>query len=228
MADPPFDDEGAVTIRAGLSSAERGEWEGAIRGHAGPLARHLLSDRRVQALAHSDTIRAWVDPILGTGARCVRALLFDKRPGSNWVVAWHQDTMIPVHSRPPDAIPGFGAWSVKHGVPHVRPPASVLESMVSVRLNLDPAQASNGALKVLPGSHRGGLLDAAAIESARERHQAKTLEVAAGDVVLMRPLLLHASSRSAAPTQRRVVHLEFAGTSLPEPLEWAPWTEEGA
>ena len=42
----------------------------------------------------------------------------------------------------------------------------------------------------------------------------------AGDVSLMRPLLLHASSRAVEPTHRRVLHLEFAAGPLPGGLEW--------
>ncbi len=33
------------------------------------------------------------------------------------------------------------------------------------------------------------------------------------------PLLLHASSRSTSD-RRRVLHIEFAGFSLPQPLDW--------
>jgi hypothetical protein len=36
----------------------------------------------------------------------------------------------------------------------------------------------------------------------------------------MRPLLLHASSRSVSERRRRVLHIEFAGFSLPPQLEW--------
>ena len=46
-------------------------------------------------------------------------------------------------------------------------------------------------------------------------------EAAAGDVLLMKPLLLHASSKAEAPGHRRVVHLEFARREmLAEGLRW--------
>ena len=41
-----------------------------------------------------------------------------------------------------------------------------------------------------------------------------------GGALLMRPLLIHASSACMAPKPRRVIHLEFAGESLPGGLEW--------
>ncbi len=43
----------------------------------------------------------------------------------------------------------------------------------------------------------------------------------AGDAVLMRPLVVHASPRAARPTRRRVIHLEYAALDVPAPLEWA-------
>jgi ectoine hydroxylase-related dioxygenase (phytanoyl-CoA dioxygenase family) len=46
--------------------------------------------------------------------------------------------------------------------------------------------------------------------------------MAAGDAMLMRPLLLHASRKSTSHRPRRVVHLEFAAAdALPSPLQWA-------
>jgi len=32
---------------------------------------------------------------------------------------------------------GFGPWSEKEGVPHVQPPAEILEKMVAIRVHLD-------------------------------------------------------------------------------------------
>jgi hypothetical protein len=37
--------------------------------------------------------------------------------------------------------------------------------------------------------------------------------VGAGGVVAMRPLLLHASSKSASDARRRVLHVEYAATT---------------
>jgi ectoine hydroxylase-related dioxygenase (phytanoyl-CoA dioxygenase family) len=44
----------------------------------------------------------------------------------------------------------------------------------------------------------------------------------AGDALVMRPLLLHASSPARKPDHRRVIHLEFAPANLlPAGLSWA-------
>jgi len=41
-----------------------------------------------------------------------------------------------------------------------------------------------------------------------------------GTALVMRPLLLHASSSCAIPKSRRVIHLEFASAELPHGLDW--------
>jgi hypothetical protein len=46
------------------------------------------------------------------------------------------------------------------------------------------------------------------------------VEAGKGDAILMRPLLLHASSPSEEPTHRRVLHIEYCAATLPEPLRW--------
>jgi ectoine hydroxylase-related dioxygenase (phytanoyl-CoA dioxygenase family) len=81
----------------------------------------------------------------------VRAIFFDKSSGSNWLVPWHQDLTIAVASK--CEAPGFGPWSVKDGIPHVQPPDELLKQMIALRLHLDDCDASNGALRVIPGSH---------------------------------------------------------------------------
>ena len=91
--------------------------------------------------------------------------------------------------------------------------------MVTIRLHLDDCPAENGALRVIPGSHRRGQLPRDEIE-ASVNGEAQTVTALAGDVLFMRPLLLHASSSATAPRHRRVLHLEFAPTDLlPSGLE---------
>jgi ectoine hydroxylase-related dioxygenase (phytanoyl-CoA dioxygenase family) len=159
---------------------------------------------------------------IGHGARPVRALLFDKRVDANWRVTWHQDVSIAVREQVD--LPGFGPWSEKDGVVHVQPPAEILEGMIALRLHLDPCGAENGPVRVLPGSHRAGKLR----ESEYEGWRARVAEVPCladrGDVLLMRPLLLHASAPASAPDHRRVLHVEYAAGPLPDPLHWH-WEE---
>ncbi len=164
-------------------------------------------------------LKAAVRPHFGSEPFAVRVLLFDKTPLSNWKVTWHQDVTIAVAQY--SEVAGWGPWSRKDGVWHVRPPEPVLAAMLTVRLHLDSCGAENGPVRVIPGSHRLGRLADAGIEAAI-RHAAPVDCLApAGGVLLMRPLILHSSAPAAAPAHRRVLHVEFAGDPLPDGFEWA-------
>lgn len=173
----------------------------------------------VQELAGSAAVHALLEPGLGPGAFPVQGLLFDKTPDVNWKVPWHQDGTIALRERVDT--PGFGAWTVKDGVPHCRPPAAVLERMVALRLHLDDCGPENAPLRVLPGSHTCGLLNHAEIQEWRKQVEPVSCSVPAGGALLMRPLLLHASSPAIMPARQRVVHLVFAAEPLPDGLQWA-------
>jgi ectoine hydroxylase-related dioxygenase (phytanoyl-CoA dioxygenase family) len=172
----------------------------------------------IAELAASAELQEVLASFGASGAFLVRSIFFDKQPGANWKVPWHQDLTIAVRRR--QEVPGYGPWSEKGGTPHVQPPAAVLERMITLRVHLDDCSAANGALKVIPGSHRHGALSPAAIQQSC-REQAETIcEVARGGILAMRPLLLHASSPAAQPRHRRVIHLEFATSGLDGGLEW--------
>ena len=188
------------------------EWPAGVRG----LAAKVPS---VAVLARSVAVRSLVEPVLGPGAKLVRSILFNKNSDTNWQVAWHQDLAIAVASQ--EEIDGYASWSVKDGVVHVQPPVHVLENMLVVRLHLDAADATNGALWVSPRSHRVGRLRASDAAGAAEQHGKHLCAVQAGDALLFRPLILHASRKATSKKPRRVVHLEFATASLPIPLAWA-------
>lgn len=164
-------------------------------------------------------VRALVEPVLGPNAFAVRAIYFDKPPGANWKVAWHQDQTITVNHR--IDLPGFGPWSVKDGVQHVEPPTAILERMLTVRIHLDDCSEDNGPLRVVPGSHKLGRLAAEDTERLKKTHGESVCTVRSGGAILMRPLIMHASSESVVPVHRRVIHIEFASQALPDGIEWA-------
>jgi len=155
---------------------------------------------------------------LGSPARLVKGTFFDKPVDANWGVPWHQDLTIVVAAE--HGVEGFTNWSVKHGAVNVQAPASVLESIVALRIHLDDCPAENGALRVVPGSHSHGRLTSAHTSQLLSKHGEIICEARKGDVLLMSPLLLHSSSKSASPCHRRVIHLEYAGADLPAPLTW--------
>ncbi|HEV3120580.1 MAG TPA: phytanoyl-CoA dioxygenase family protein [Isosphaeraceae bacterium] len=186
--------------------------------------RDLLGNiPEVRALAASAAVRALVEPVLGMQAFVVRGLLFDKNPEANWVVPWHQDLTIAVREK--RDVPGFGPWTKKVGIPHVRPPVEVLEQMLTLRVHLDDCDAASGPLRVLPGSHTMGILGDGAARTWLARGPAVECLAERGDVLVMRPLLLHASSTAERPRRRRVLHLEFAAGPLPGGIEWYESTE---
>jgi ectoine hydroxylase-related dioxygenase (phytanoyl-CoA dioxygenase family) len=179
----------------------------------------------VRQLAGSPPLLDLVDSVLGLGSFAVRGLLFDKTAEANWSVPWHQDLTIAVRGRV-DA-PGFGPWTVKAGIPHVRPPVEVLSKMLTLRIHLDDCEAGQGPLRVLPGTHLGGKLDAVATRVWLDREPAVACLVPRGGVVMMRPLLLHASSAATDPRRRRVIHLEYASTQLSDGMDWFEVVERG-
>jgi ectoine hydroxylase-related dioxygenase (phytanoyl-CoA dioxygenase family) len=126
--------------------------------------------------------------------------------------------MIPVAER--KNVPGFGPWSIKAGVVHVKPPAAVLAGMLALRVHLDDCGMDNGPLRVLPGSHRHGFLSSAEVREWIATREPVTCIARRGDVLAMRPLLLHASSPAEVPAHRRVLHIEYSAQPLPSPLRW--------
>ena len=185
--------------------------------------RNLLAYEPVRQLVISPAMRALVEPVLGKNSFAVRGILFNKLDGANWKVAWHQDSVIAVRER--KEVCGWGPWSVKNGVLHVRPTSTTLERMLAVRVHLDNCGEANGPLRVIPGSHHQGLLSGQEVLDW-PKVNAVTCTAKRGDALLMRPLLLHASSAVVAPTSRRVIHVEFATDELPCELEWHERVQE--
>jgi len=179
--------------------------------------RNLLDIPEVRALAVSEPVKQLAAIILGERCFAVRGMFFNKTPASNWKVVWHQDKTISVRER--KDVAHFGPWSVKAGVPHVQPPALVMAKMLAIRLHLDESHEGNGPLRVIPGSHAVGCLSAQEIETWKAR-PSFICTVPKGGAILMRPLLVHASSSASKPEKRRVIHIEFASEDLPETLEW--------
>jgi hypothetical protein len=156
--------------------------------------------------------------IAGLDARIVRATLFDKSRGANWRVPWHQDTFVATETIGEAA--GFSAWTTKDGVPHARAPREILQRMIAVRFHIDDCGVDDGPLRVVPGTHADGLLGGREIDAAVTSRAPFVCSCRAGSALLMRPLLLHASSPATSVSHRRVVHLDIADCDLPSPLAW--------
>ena len=177
-----------------------------VRGRAG--ARHLISVPFISQLATHDQLQAIASAALGCEALPFRVTLFDKSAQSNWSVVWHQDTALPLEKKFEAA--GWGPWSVKAGVAYAHAPTAALNRIVALRVHLDESNSGNGPLRVLPGTHRLGVLsDEEVAEIARSSSTVDCL-VPRGGVLAMRPLLIHSSSRIVKPGSRRVLHIEYA------------------
>jgi len=196
----------ADLIEAIGQSLER--WLGQAAGSRNLLAHPACRDMAVRLKALLGAMG-----LLDARSVAVQCTLFDKTPDRNWLVALHQDTSIPAAG---DGMPAV----VKEGEPYVQPPIDVLQSLLAVRVHLDDCGADAGALRVVPGSHRAGRLDPEEAQALRAAHGETVCTAARGDALLMRPLLLHASSRAKSPARRRVLHFLFGPPGLPHGLAW--------
>jgi ectoine hydroxylase-related dioxygenase (phytanoyl-CoA dioxygenase family) len=145
-----------------------------------------------------------------------KAIYFDKPSESNWFVAYHQDLSISVNERAD--LENYINWTFKKGQHGVQPPIKILKDTITIRIHLDDTDKNNGALKVIPKSHLNGIVRADSKEWNIENEF--ICEVPKGGVMLMKPLTLHASSRTTNGKKRRVVHLELNKHKLKEPLKW--------
>jgi ectoine hydroxylase-related dioxygenase (phytanoyl-CoA dioxygenase family) len=186
-------------------------------GHAG--IRHLLRLAGVALLASDLRLINLAAQYIGEWPAPLTATLFNKTSDTNWLVAWHQDTALPVQVRHDDK--AWGPWSIKAGQLYGRAPASVLSRVIALRVHFDDSAADNGPLRVLPGTHRLGRLSEEQVSEASERIAAVPLLVAAGGVIALRPLTIHASSKSTSSRSRRVLHIEYAPRDVIEQYDLA-------
>jgi ectoine hydroxylase-related dioxygenase (phytanoyl-CoA dioxygenase family) len=177
-------------------------------GRAG--MRHALRQPGIMKLAEDPRLLAVARRVLGPAATPFRATLFDKSPSANWLVVWHQDTALPLVRR--ETVAGWGPWSRKAGIDYAHAPPSALEQVLALRLHLDDATEDNGPLRVLPGTHRRGVLTDEEIQALAGHLAPIPCVVARGGALVMRPLLVHSSSKSKSAARRRVLHIEYAAS----------------
>ena len=176
------------------------------RSRAG--VRHLMRIPAVAQIAQELALLEIAREILGQGAFPFRATLFDKSATANWLVVWHQDTALPLKARREMA--GWGPWSVKDGVQYAHAPATALEQVAALRVHLDNSTSENGPLRVLPGTHRLGVLTDEEIHDLSLKVVEVECLVSRGGVLAMRPLIVHASSKAQDEMPRRVLHIEYS------------------
>jgi ectoine hydroxylase-related dioxygenase (phytanoyl-CoA dioxygenase family) len=154
-----------------------------------PDLNKLIINERFKLLVHS---------LFGSDYFIVKSIYFDKPAGSNWFVSYHQDLTISVDKK--CEIDGYSKWTLKQDQFSVQPPLDILKKIYTIRIHLDHTNVDNGALKVIPGSHLKGIDKAADIDWSDETEH--VCEVSKGAVMIMKPLLLHSSSRTTSNTKR--------------------------
>ena len=184
----------------------------------GAGSRNLLAADGLAALVSTLRRRLYEAGLLAGEYRAIQCTLFRKTAECNWKVPYHQDVSVPVASR--IRHPALAGWSVKEDGLYVQPPVALLQRLLAVRLHLDDCTAEAGALKVLPGSHRKGRIASHEIPNLRSRENEVVVESMAGEMLVMHPLLLHASSKARRPNGRRVLHFLFAPPAPGYGLSW--------
>jgi ectoine hydroxylase-related dioxygenase (phytanoyl-CoA dioxygenase family) len=220
---PLLAQNGATVIESVLLADEIDQLRHELEQHPLPRSRagirHALRHPAVNAVAHGESLLALARAVLGVEAFPYRATLFDKSAQSNWLVVWHQDRTLPLMREIKSD--GWGPWSMKDGVLYAHAPAHALEQVVAIRLHLDDSTETNGPLRILPGTHTVGVVTDQAIERLSSSRAPSSLTASAGDVIAMRPLVVHSSQKAESSARRRVLHVEYSSTRHFDGLELA-------
>ena len=188
------------------------------RSRAG--VRHALGLDPVAKIARCPQMITVISSVMGPASFPFRATLFEKTMKANWLVVWHQDTALPLRDQ--QGIQGWGPWSVKEGITYAHAPAGALSRVLALRIHFDDSTYDNGPLRVLPGTHQLGVLRDDQVHELTTRVAPIDCVVAKGAAIAMRPLLVHASSKSHGALPRRVLHIEYAASeSIAGPLHLA-------
>ncbi len=173
-------------------------------------------------LIFNNNLKTVVRQLFGDDYFVVKSIYFDKPETSNWFVSYHQDLTISVNKKV--ELQNFGPWTVKQNQFAVQPPLDILKNIFTVRIHLDDTDENNGALKVIAKSHLKGIYRPETIDWKTE---VETIcKVQKGGLMIMKPLLLHSSSKTINSKKRRVIHIEFSNVKLPTEIQWAEKIEK--
>jgi ectoine hydroxylase-related dioxygenase (phytanoyl-CoA dioxygenase family) len=168
-------------------------------------------------LLFTEKLKTIIREVMGDNFFLVKSIYFDKPETSNWYVSYHQDLTISVDRKL--KLNNFGPWTTKQNQFAVQPPTDFLENITTIRVHLDDTDEHNGALKVVPTSHVKNIYRPENINWNTEIET--TCTVRQGGIMLMKPLILHSSSKTTNNKKRRVIHMEFSNKELPSEIKWA-------
>ena len=170
------------------------------------------------AFIFNEKLKKIINSNFGEDYFITKSIYFDKPEKSNWFVAYHQDLTISVNQK--TEVVNFKNWTVKQNQFAVQPPNEILENNFTIRIHLDKTTKDNGALKVINNSHSKGVFKVDDLELENET----ICEVEKGGIMMMKPLLFHASNKTTNNERRRVIHIEFSNQQLPDGLDWSEKT----
>lgn len=181
------------------------------------IRQFLKEIPEIRNLVLNEKLNNVVGRLFGKNYFVVKSIYFDKPETSNWYVSYHQDLTISVDKKV--ELENFGPWTTKQNQFAVKPPIHILENNYTIRIHLDDTDKNNGALKVIPKSHLKKIYRPENINWTTETEV--TCAVKKGGIMVMKPLILHSSSRTTNNKKRRVIHIEFSNQELPTDLKWA-------
>jgi ectoine hydroxylase-related dioxygenase (phytanoyl-CoA dioxygenase family) len=181
------------------------------------IRQFLIEIANVKNIIFNKNLKDLIERLFGNEYFVVKSIYFDKPETSNWFVAYHQDLTISVNKK--IELENFGPWTKKQNQYAVQPPLEILENNFTIRIHLDDTDENNGALRVIPKSHLKKIYRPETIDWTLEKEV--TCTVKSGGIMIMKPLILHSSSRTTNHKKRRVIHIEFSNQELPSNLKWA-------
>lgn len=171
-------------------------------------ARNLMAIPEIRDFSADARLLAICERIVGRNMIPFKATLFEKTGKANWLVAFHQDTALPLEQCAEGD--GWGPSSKKQGVNFVHAPTWALSQVLALRIQLDASVSTNGPLRVIPGSHHNRLIAEDEFEPYMAAGNVTECTAGKGSVIAMSPLILHASSKAISDDPRRVLHFEYA------------------
>lgn len=162
---------------------------------AGARSEGFSPEARAWLAAHEGLL-AIASRLMGSVCVLTRLQAFDKSPLANWFVPWHQDRAEDGRERD----------------------LAFLANTLALRIHLDTCEEDCGPLEVIVGSHVHGRLPVTDIARMTRTATGHLCLAARGDIVAIRPLLLHRSQRALRPAARRVIHIEYTSRAYAERL----------
>lgn len=216
-----YRENGYVILPGFITAREVGSLLQVLEKNGAPdysVLPHLLAIPGITALLQSPRMLAIVEAVIGNNAQLANSIILDKTKDNNWGLDWHQDTKVAVNQR--IEIPGYTNWTVEQGIHHVVLPAGLYDRKLYMRLHLDDCDSSNGAIWMLPGTHKLGIVPQSEIQAVVTGIPIQQCEVKSGDVMLMHPLLLHKSPYSLSAAGRRILQADYTTITAENGLEW--------